>query len=150
MKILIRKSDSVVIWGTDNNAIVVEVIDNGLYIDGQLIATNVNEQNFQLIEEDGVNLINPFFIGYTNYQNGFNYTNEYIFWNNKTHNCLLELTFQYEAKSEDILYTDEERIAFSEYVTALNYAFELQYLQPTFSYPTPPDEQFPFVPTCSI
>lgn len=150
MKIIIRKSDSVVIWGTDDNETIVELIDNNFVVNGQIVATDVDDSKYTLIEDINVVLIDPFFVGYVTYNNEFQYTPEYIAWNNKTHNCLLQLTLEYDEKSEDIFYTDEERIAFAEYVQTLSYITLNEYIQPEFSYPTPPDEEFPFTPICSI
>ena len=78
------------------------------------------------------------------------HTEEYIAWNNKTHNCIIELIFEYSEKAEDIFYTDEERIAFYEYINTLGYVSQVEFIHPNFTYPIPPDMGSPFIPTCSL
>ena len=150
MKIIVRKLDSIIIYGTNDNATTIDVVDNDLVIDGQVIATNVNEFDYDLIENTGQDLIEPFYVGYTTYTNGvFAYTESYLLFNTKTHNCLITLSEEYTVKANDPAYTDEERIAFEEYVQTLNVVSQSEYLQPVFEYPCPPDELFPFYPKCS-
>lgn len=151
MKIIVRKSDTIVIWGTNNNDTIVEVIDNNLVIDGQVIATNVNESEYDLVEDSSVNLIEPFFVGNVVYYTGtFAYSTEYQLWNVKTHDCLQEIRGIYYIKSQDPQYSVEERQAFSDYYHELDVLINISHLPPTFEYPCPPDESFPYYPSCSL
>jgi hypothetical protein len=149
MKIIVRKSDSIIIWGTNNNDIVVEVINNNLVIDGQVIATNINQADYDLIESPVMNLIDPFFVGYTIWDDGFFYSEEYQKFNAETHICLQEIREVYYLKSQDPQYTEQERQSFVDYYTLLDEIYNITYLDPTFSYPVPPDEIFPYYPPCS-
>lgn len=150
MKIIVRKSDNVVIYGTNDNNTTIEVIDNNLVINGDVIATNVNEGDYDLVTAEDENLPTPFYVGYTTYSSGFSWSSEYSTWNLKTHDCLKTLESQYIAKSEDTSYSEAERIAFLSYVDECILAWETTYLPPTFEYPCPPDELFPFYPSCSL
>jgi hypothetical protein len=149
MKIIVRKADNVVIYGTNNNDTTIEVIDNNLVIDGQITATDVSESNFELVLEPAINLINPFFVGYVAWIGAFVYTEQYQLFNVKTHNCLQEVRGIYYLKSQDPQYTEEERQSFVDYYTLLDDTINIAYLDPTFSYPVPPDEIFPYYPPCS-
>lgn len=162
MKVIVRKSDSVVIWGTDDNDAIVKVVDNNLVINDQVIATDVNESEYDLIEDNSITLIQPFFVGYVTYtktwgaiirlftsSGKFNYTEEYNIWNLKTHNCLSVIKDEYFAKSENPIYSKEEREEFLKYSGYCSLLGNIQYLSPTFEYPCPPDELFPFYPQCS-
>jgi hypothetical protein len=148
MKIIVRKSDNVVIYGTNNNDTSIEVIDNNLIIDGQIIATDVTEDNFELVSDPNIDLIDPFFVGYVAWIGIFAYTEEYGKFNAKTHICLQEIRETYYLKSIDPKYTTEERESFVEYYTLLDEYVNTTYLDPTFSYPCPPDEVFPYYPPC--
>lgn len=151
MKIITRKSDSVIIYGTNDNSTTIEVIDGNLLINGDVIATNVSESDYDLIENTGQDLRTPFYVGYMTYINGvFNYSSSYIAWNSKTHNCLDILIYQYYQKSEDDSYSEYEREQFRTYAMELEPIVAIQYLEPTFEYPCPPDELFPFYPLCSL
>lgn len=149
MKIIVRKADSVIIYGTNNNQTTIEVINNNLVINGQIIATNINENNFELVEDDTIDLINPFFVGYTAWLGYFEYTEEYQNFNSKTSSCLQKIREEYYLKSQDSQYSDEEKQSFVEYYTLLDNILNIEYLEPTFSYPIPPDESFPYYPNCS-
>lgn len=151
MKLIYRNTDSIIIWGTNDNETNVEVIDNNFVVNGSVVARGVDENNFTLVEDANVNLIDPFFVGYVLFVNGvFEYTNEYTLWNEKTHNCISSLSVEYTDKSNDPQYTDEERAAFLEYVDALSLISSVEFIAPYFTYPTPPDEEFPYIPACSL
>jgi hypothetical protein len=150
MKIIVRKSDNVVIYGTNNNDTTIEVVDNNLIIDGQVIATDVTEDNFELVSDPTINLISPFFVGYVAWIGTFTYTEQYQLFNVKTHNCLQEVRSAYYLKSQDPNYSVEERTAFKEYEESLEPLINTTYLEPTFLYPCPPDEIFPYYPSCSL
>jgi hypothetical protein len=150
MKIIVRKADNVVIYGTNNNDTTIEVIDNNLIIDGQVIATDVTEDNFELVSDPMINLISPFFVGYVAWIGTFAYTEQYQLFNVKTHSCLQEVRGIYYLKSQDPQYTEEERQSFVEYYTILDGFINISHLEPTFLYPCPPDEIFPYYPPCSI
>ena len=93
MKLIYRNTDSIIIWGTNDNETNVEVIDNNFVVNGSVVARGVDENNFTLVEDANVNLIDPFFVGYVLFVNGvFEYTNEYTLWNEKTHNCISSLS----------------------------------------------------------
>jgi hypothetical protein len=149
MKIIVRKSDSVVIWGTNNNNSVIEVIDNNLIIDGQVIVTDVNEDNFELVDQPTLNLLDPFFVGYVSWVGYLTYTETYQEFNSTTKNCLQEVRNNYYLKSQDTTYTQEEKQSFTDYYTLIDEILNIEYLDPTFSYPCPPDENFPYYPPCS-
>lgn len=152
MKIIVRKSDNVVIYGTDDNNTTIEVVDNNLVINGDVIATNVNESDYDLVTAEDEQLPTPFYVGYTTYiySSGFSWSADYSSWNLKTHDCLKTLESQYSAKSEDPSYSPEERSAFLDYVVQCIAAWNVIYIPPTFEYPCPPDETFPFYPSCSL
>jgi hypothetical protein len=150
MKIIVRKLDSVIIYGTNDNETNIEVIDNNFVVNGNIVATNVNEQNYDLIESPLQNLIDPFFVGYTIWDDGFFYSQEYIDFNAKTHNCLQEVKDAYYLKSQDPQYSEEERQSFTDYCGVLDVEISVTYLNPAFVYPTPPDEMSPYIPSCSF
>jgi hypothetical protein len=149
MKIIVRKIDSVIIYGTNDNNTTIEVVDNNLEVNGQIIATDVNEENFELVSDPNIDLIDPFFVGYVAWIGIFAYTEEYGKFNAKTHSCLQEIREAYYLKSIDPKYTTRERQSFVEYYTLLDGLISTTYLEPTFSYPCPPDEIFPYYPSCS-
>jgi hypothetical protein len=150
MKIIVRKSDNVIIYGTNDNDTIIEVVDGNLLIDGQVIATDVKQEDYDLIESPLMNLIEPFFVGYILWDDGFFYTQEYIDFNINAHRCLLQIQDVYYAKSTDPEYTPEERQSFADYCESLGVYITQTYLEPTFMYPCPPDEIFPYYPPCSL
>ena len=136
MKLIIRKSDNVAIWGSDNNQTTVEVVDNKLVIDGVVIATGVDETNYTLVEEAERNLISPFFPGYVKYESEIlSYTQQYLNMNEKFHSCTSTVYLEYQDSHPE--YADE-------LLSILN----IQYLEPSYQIPTPPDQDFPWYPNC--
>jgi hypothetical protein len=151
MKIILKKLDSVIVWGTNNNNTTVELIGDNFVVDGKIIATGVTASNYELIEKIDEELPSDFFVGYTEYKEGvFNHTQNYILFNTKTHNCLTEIKEIYLFKSEDSVYNEEERLSFKTYADELDLFLSRKFIEPQFVYPIPPDETYPFIPTCSI
>lgn len=151
MKIIVRTSDNVVIYGTNDNTTTIEVVNNNLLINGVVIATNVNESEYDLIEDYNQSLIEPFYVGSVVYYTGtFAYSTEFQLFLEKTHNCLSEVRDIYYLKSQDPQYSPEEKQSFIDYYTELDSINNIAILPPTFEYPTPPDEMFPYYPSCSL
>jgi len=151
MKIIFRKSNNIVIWGTDNNSTQAELVDGNFIVDGQVVARGVNADNFELVEDLNSSLCTPFFVGYASYVDGYLApTEEYYSWNGKQKTCIQEVRLEYYLKSQDTQYTDEERQAFVDYYTLLDELNQTEFLDPTFSYPVPPDETFPYIPSCCL
>lgn len=150
MRIIVRDNDSIVIWGTNDNTTNVVVVNNQLRIDGKVVATNVQGNQYSLITVFDQVLIDPLYVGYVTYKDGsFAYTLEYTNWLANTKNCLSNLITEYNLKAQDPSYTDQERIAFLGYADLCKIFWEKPYLSPSFYYPTPPDQTFPFVPACA-
>jgi hypothetical protein len=149
MKIIVRKSDATIIWGTDNNNTEVVVSNNDLVIDGVVLATNVNSGEYELVSDTQSTLPSYFFVGYSVYVNEVvSPSDEYILWNNKIHDCISTVQQEYIAKSLDEKYTKEERDAFFDYNLSLEELLEIEYIEPSFTFPCPPDEIFPYYPPC--
>jgi hypothetical protein len=147
-----------VIWGTDDNSVTVEEINGNLIISSDVVARTVEANRYTLVEDELTPLPQPFFVGYYNYENGlFNLTNSYLYWNNKTHACINNVINEYEQKSIDPQYSDEERIAFGDYAEYLYLSTSLIHpegssspalLPPYWTFKTPPDENEPYYPEC--
>lgn len=151
MKVILKKSDSVVIWGTGNNNTRVELLGNNFVVDGKIIATGVNASNYELIEKENEELPSSFFVGYLKYVEGvFSFTQKYTEFNNKTHNCLSQIKQEYLLKSESGDYNEEEKLSFKTYADEVGLLWSREFIEPEFVYPIPPDEMYPFIPVCSL
>ena len=150
MKIIIRNSDKVLFWGTNNNNCEIEFTDNKFIVDGKVVLTNIKQTEYELIEDSAKQIPEDAFVGYVTYTNVFEFTDEYLAFNTKTHNCLSTLRDEYYLKSQDDSYGEEERQNFSDYCGLLDIEKQVEHINPSFTYPIPPDSEFPFIPACSI
>jgi hypothetical protein len=149
MKIIYRNSDNIVIWGTNDNNIQVEVINNDFLVDGVVVAKNVNENQFSLLEDNNEVLSNPFFVGYVTYVNNYlTPTQSYLDWNLKIHNCITSVRNEYYNKSQNPEYSEKERASFVVYYSELDVIYNNTYIDPSWTFPCPPDEINPYYPPC--
>ena len=149
MKVIYRNINSIVVWGTDDNSAQVQVVNNNFVVNGVVVVTNVNENEFSLVEDENATLCNPFFVGYATYIDGYLApTESYLLWNDKQKTCIQEVRLEYYLKSQDPQYTEEERQSFVEYYTLLDEILNIEFLSPSWTFPCPPDEMFPYYPPC--
>lgn len=146
MKILTKKSTDIVIFGTNNNNAQVIIDGNYITIDSIRIY-GLTEYN--LIEDNNVQLPNPFFVGYQTYSAGtFQFTQGYLDWNPKAHDCISSVKTEYIDKSNNQSYTPEQRQSFLNYANSLTPIISSTYIQPGLQVPIPPDQDYYWQPNC--
>jgi hypothetical protein len=136
MKIIIRNTENIAIWGTDINETTIKVEGGKFIVDGNIVAINIQENSYVLIENPNQNLPNPFYPGYVKYEDEtFSYTEQYLNFNQKVHSCIQEV---YNSYLE----------SFPEYAEVLYSILQREFIEPSFQIPCPPDELFPYYPPC--
>jgi len=148
MKIIVRKRDNNVIYGTDDNSVNITMDGSTLSI-GSFKIKNYTPSDFFLVEDDSVNLINPFFSGYVEYNNAeLSLTNTYTEYNTNIKIIINNIINEYTEKSSDDSYSSEERAEFLEYAQDLEtYLEDTTYVPPSYIFKTPPDQLYPWYPS---
>lgn len=136
MKIITRNTENIVIWGTDNNETTIEIIDTNFVVDGIIVARNVQENNYVVIEKPELQLPTPFYPGFVKYEDEtFSYTEQYLNFNQKVHSCIEQV---YN------LYLE----SFPEYAEVLYSTMQQVFIEPSYQIPCPPDQEYPWYPSC--
>lgn len=149
MKLLVNKTNNYIFWATDNNETSVVFVDDLFKVNDVVVSTGFNKEDYFFIEEDNQNLPEDFFLGQMLYVDGiFSFTQNYLAWNTNIHSCIESIKFEYLAKSENTEFSEEERTSFLNYSEELGVIQNTQYLNPTWQFPTPPDEIYPYTPSC--
>lgn len=150
MQIIVRYIDKVIIWGTDNPNVTVIQNNGNLIISGDVVARSVNANNYYLYTSPNEALPTPFYVGYQKFtDNGIVFTDSYNIWLSNTKNCITAIKNEYILKSQNMDYDPEMRLAFEGYAYELSLVEGEQYIEPSWTFPTPPDETSPYFPPCS-
>lgn len=150
MQIIVRNIDNVIIWGTDDPNVTVIHNNGNLIISGEVVARSVNANNYYLVSLPNEVLPTPFYVGYQKWiDETFWFTEGYLRWLSNTRNCINAVKTEYIDKSLDLSYDPEMRLAFEGYAYELSLVEGQQYIEPSWNFPTPPDETSPYYPPCS-
>ena len=151
MRILVRKRDNIVIYGTNDNSVSITVSGSKLTI-GSFVIKGYTPEDFDIIEDDSATLIDPFFSGYVQYVEGeMSLTSEYYDYNSRVKSCIANVVEEYQNKSNDESYSSEERADFLQYSQDLDaYLQSITHVSPSYTFDTPPGEIFPWKPNCMI
>jgi len=151
MRILVRKRDNMVIYGTNDNSVSITVSESKLTI-GSFVVKGYTPEDFDIIEDDSATLIDPFFSGYVQYIEGeMSLTSEYADYNSRVKSCMGTVVQEYLDKSNDESYSSEERADFLQYSQDLDaYLQSTTHVPPSYTFDTPPGEIFPWQPSCMI
>jgi len=139
MKILKNNQNNIVIFGTNDNNCVYEIINNVLYLEN-IVIKNFSDFNSTVYEISLESLPTPFYSGYHYYtiENGWSFTEEYYNVNTKNTTNINRLINEYTEKLNNPDLTQEERNMYFEYIQLLE-LLNVQYTPPIITWPIPPD-----------